>query len=1072
MKQDLCGLALSGGGIRSATFNLGLLQALHQMGILRVFDYVSTVSGGGYIGGFWSAWRSQHMERFPSDHDGSNGANIPEVRHLREFSHFLVPRMGILGVDTSRMLGSLLISLIPAILVTFSLIFLALGAWNTLAWLLLAEEDGSGKWWISSSTSWMVMAALTLVFLYPGVKRFRRSEFIVLLAVFLVAMGWRWMELDDVNVSNTSDFWALLHFELDPSIRLFSPCLAWLGGAGVLVALRWVLSRWKLVTSTAVIGRVVSLLLLIAGGWALFSGVYILASIDSRGLWLAATGALPVVFALFARVQQLASRKTSKPAEPGARNRIQRFLPQFLACTTLLLMFYGAARLFGVAMDAEVLPWIIYPSIVIVLVSLFVFDVNNTGLHAFYRARLARAYLGAAHGKNSLETEPQPQDERPLNAVRPRDDENCRDLRAPLHLICCAANDLSSDVLVNLYRGAKSAVFSPLGYSVDSHWVAWKDVDASGIPTLASAMTASGAALNTHMGYRSVQMGSAVTFLLAAFNLRLGMWWPHPAKLGAKKSRARRLLVGLPFYKELFGRSEIRNSGDVMLSDGGHFENLALYELVRRHCRYIVVSDCGSDANTAFDDVANAARRVREDFGVEIRIDVSPLRPGPDGLAQRPIVAGDIEYPNGDVGILLLIKPTLVGHEPVDVIQYKRRNTSFPHETTGDQSYDEAQWESYRRLGEHIAHKAFQPILVDGRMPETEEGGRIFARARDEWSPPLAGYEERFPSYSLNASELDRLVQTSSQNLFSEVFPELESLRSVDHGCRRHFSYWTKRQDDSAKFRADLAGSLHLVRRASLVMQEAFILEDLANNYNNPAYLGVMNYFTRWTHSPSFRMWWPLMRSLYPLKFSRFLEMRCMLPKPLADSGEICLHHDMSGYAMRSWSLDKSNFDRVLQDRQVISYWSTLHYKDDAYQVQVAVLFARLVNVSHGDGSHEQLLAWRPEDFYVPPGLWGIGIGEQFLRALKAQPTCVPDPKRRDMLRKTSALVVEILMDRDAPSHQRKAWMNEMQLYRYAGFHPPDRGLLMALEAKKAQGGTSLEQNSRCQSRWLVRGCI
>ncbi|HEX8131278.1 MAG TPA: hypothetical protein VF527_19420, partial [Pyrinomonadaceae bacterium] len=53
---NLTGLALSGGGIRSATFCLGLLQGLERQNVLRVFDYLSTVSGGGYMGGWWSAW--------------------------------------------------------------------------------------------------------------------------------------------------------------------------------------------------------------------------------------------------------------------------------------------------------------------------------------------------------------------------------------------------------------------------------------------------------------------------------------------------------------------------------------------------------------------------------------------------------------------------------------------------------------------------------------------------------------------------------------------------------------------------------------------------------------------------------------------------------------------------------------------------------------------------------------------------------------------------------------------------------------------------------------------------------
>lgn len=208
-----------------------------------------------------------------------------------------------------------------------------------------------------------------------------------------------------------------------------------------------------------------------------------------------------------------------------------------------------------------------------------------------------------------------------------------------------------------------------------------------------------------------MEWGPAVTFLLTAFNLRLGLWLPHPSQWYRKRS-PRPWLPGWPFFQELFSFSQA-GGPRVHLSDGGHFENVSVYELVRRHCRYILACDCGADPDVAFDDFSNAVRRVREDFGVEIVVDLAPLRPGADGLAAQPMVAGDIHYPDGDIGVLLVLKPTLTGNEPVDILQYKRRNSAFPQETTGDQFYDAAQWESYRRLGQHAVHSAFRvPITL------------------------------------------------------------------------------------------------------------------------------------------------------------------------------------------------------------------------------------------------------------------------------------------------------------------------------------------------------------------------
>jgi hypothetical protein len=166
---------------------------------------------------------------------------------------------------------------------------------------------------------------------------------------------------------------------------------------------------------------------------------------------------------------------------------------------------------------------------------------------------------------------------------------------------------------------------------------------------------------------------------------------------------------------------------DVHLSDGGHFENLGLYELVRRHCRFIIVSDCGADPEYKFDDLGAALRRIRTDFGVEIDIDISPLIPGPNGRATQHMAVGTIYYDQAsDLGILLLFKPNLLGEEPDDVQQYRRRNTAFPQEPTGDQFYDEAQWESYRRLGEHAARSPF--ASWNGRLRGIGHRGILFSQ--------------------------------------------------------------------------------------------------------------------------------------------------------------------------------------------------------------------------------------------------------------------------------------------------------------------------------------------------------
>ncbi|HVR72710.1 MAG TPA: hypothetical protein VMT52_00185, partial [Planctomycetota bacterium] len=158
----------------------------------------------------------------------------------------------------------------------------------------------------------------------------------------------------------------------------------------------------------------------------------------------------------------------------------------------------------------------------------------------------------------------------------------------------------------------------------------------------------------------------------------------------------------------------------VYLSDGGHFENLGLYEMLRRRCHYIVVGDAGCDPNCAFDDLGNAARKARIDMGIPIdfRNGVSIFsrtdRENPRGSC---FAVADIDYKAVDGeqarnGVLLYIKPAFYGNTPMDVLNYARGSPAFPHEPTSDQFFSESQLESYRALGRHIVSE-----MTDGDEP-------------------------------------------------------------------------------------------------------------------------------------------------------------------------------------------------------------------------------------------------------------------------------------------------------------------------------------------------------------------
>ncbi|MDX1546906.1 MAG: hypothetical protein R3247_07960 [Rhodothermales bacterium] len=1100
--SDLVGLTLSGGGIRSATFNLGLLQGLSRLHLLDRLDYLATVSGGGYIGSFWTAWRHRHARHVAGNGHGAapaegraapppfpatrpdpieEAAATAAVRHLREFSNFLSPRLGLLTVDFGRIVVAALSTVLPGLLAALSLLAVALFLWIGLARVLMAGLPAS----LGSVVTFGLVTGLVMAGLEWAWRKRERQEAIPKMpylrlggAAFLASTG-LWMLLAYAGVW-TAPLDALARIypaPLDPYLpvlwpgeavpwyALLLPSAAWLGTAVLMVLGRWLSSRFHRDERRASIelrpayDRATSRLLLLAAVWGLLTSIWCLSDAVATGSGLLSLGGLAgsagASGGLFTLAQRMLGSQPNKPVSSGLVARLQPYIPQVLAYLTIVLMLLAMAVLMLHLQDATFvvlgqgvsgLTVLAAAAVLILALVLLLFNPNRVGLHSFYRARLARAYLGASnpHSWTHHSTEEHADDDLPLKDLRTA--------RGPLHLVCCAANDLApADPLPTLYRGAVSAVLSPVGFSVGDAWGPWQDPRLPS-PSLGAAVTASGAALNTHMGAYSVRLGAAVVFLMTALNLRLGLWLPHPTRCTERRGLAR-ALPGLPFFKEMLGLSRA-DGRDVFLSDGGHFENMALYELVRRHCRYIIVSDCGADPDVAFDDFGNAVRRIRADFGVEIDIDLAPLRPGADGLARQPMVAGDIHYPGGDRGVLLFFKPTLTGTEPPDVAQYKSRNAEFPHESTGDQFYDEAQWESYRRLGEHAAAAAFGSIVAGLDPHGPLFVAEVFARARRAWLAVPDGYENRLSAFASRVAELDQLMQKECETLYQQVYreiPELDALARArvpeppappptGESAPQRTVFRTGRWDveltpahaqrpaapggDGAARSLDpqdLAPSLRLIRRVLLLMEEVYLQENLAEHASHPLYLGLVNYFARWAYAPLFRMWWPLLKTLYPQEFTRFVETLyglSGLPERSAAIRYIAAREGdaptATGYAAACWTEERGG-----PPDSFISYDLLLPYDTD-FPVQAALVRILLLRRTNAAAA-EHIAVWDAADFYVPPGLWGIGIGSDFLRRMI---------RNEAALETLSHLVVRLVV----PKGRDQAV--DLQMYRTAGFVP------------------------------------
>ncbi len=362
-------------------------------------------------------------------------------------------------------------------------------------------------------------------------------------------------------------------------------------------------------------------------------------------------------------------------------------------------------------------------------------DINRFSLHAAYRDRLIRAYLGASRGS---ERRPDP-----FTGFDQEDNVQMRELRnnRPFHVVNMALNLVGGKDLAWQDRKAETFTASPLhagsfrlGYRDTMEYGRHRSQKSYTI-SLGTAVAISGAAASPNMGYHS---SPVVTFLLAMFNVRLGWWLGNPGPAGNRTfNTPGPRFAPRALFAEAFGLTDDEHPY-VYLSDGGHFENLGLYEMILRRCRFIVVSDGGQDPDFNFEDLGNALSKIRVDLGVPIRFGRIPLRarpaeqesydPARDGQTARSLQSycsiARICYscvdsvPDGKAedGLLLYIKPALNGSEPADVFHYARLHPQFPHESTAEQLYTESQFESYRELGWHAMRTILEQLPPGGTL--------------------------------------------------------------------------------------------------------------------------------------------------------------------------------------------------------------------------------------------------------------------------------------------------------------------------------------------------------------------
>lgn len=409
----------------------------------------------------------------------------------------------------------------------------------------------------------------------------------------------------------------------------------------------------------------------------------------------------------------------------------------------------------------------------LILFFLFVFSwlfgrnwgfLNRSSLHALYSSRLARAYLGASNplrhqqntDKNTAVIDVMSDDDITLDNYFAKTAEN----GAPLHLINVTVNqtvDSASQIQQQDRKGYYLSI-GPAGFclggAIAKNGEAPIPVPLPGQPeidnhqsfklspcedlSLGQTVAISGAAFSTGMGE---QTSLGLSLLTGFFNLRLGYWWDaHGWKKDGKRKGilvtiTEKLAWLFPVQSYILDEYLARFHGPTKelwnLSDGGHYENMGAYELIRREVERIVVIDAEADPDYQFEGLDNLVRKVRIDFDAEIEFYSQSELDAFTNNATRPKWLSTLEeinqrkayasiarvtYPSGASSLLLYIKAAVIGDEPRDILHYRDSNPTFPQQSTADQFFNEAQWESYRKLGEHIGHQIFQDPITSGNF--------------------------------------------------------------------------------------------------------------------------------------------------------------------------------------------------------------------------------------------------------------------------------------------------------------------------------------------------------------------
>lgn len=788
--QQLIGLALSGGGVRSATFSLGVLQGLAQAGLLRRLDYLSSTGGGAEISGWLLRWINASGFHKVEEQLGSKESPLTEpgeIQALRRSLALTKRRSSSFAVIAG--LGNVILNWFALGALLATAIFLTrislekfasigfvsgsywIGAVSTAILLFILSirkspasppsqlrtlligvvlsifaaflvHDGMSAPWDYGLTEWLIITAVfpfAFVLILGVERRYSTGIFLLhvaaaliasVLTVGLVSLAHLLLNLSfppTFNYRSTNSWYDLRAYEWSTYVPLihFAVALVVLAETAALALYASLTKKLALRGTRELFWRVCRTLVA-------FASVLIIAAMTwMLPFWATVLGILVAVgLTLLGLFKGLGFR---------AKSRLLSFLfdvLERLAPGTFLIALAGtvAASLMPLINAQSSLGYPFISTIVLVLLALaallllWLIRKRELTIHHVHRSSIVRNYLAPAA---SSVADASATSDVALGSFAESQPEG----PYPLFGAALSVTELNRDSSVELRT--VPFLFSPLfsGLELPRMREPKEGISEAYRPTnmLAGGISLAGAiAISQPVRGKSFRPPSGATSLLwTIFNMRDGRFMGNPIQNHSWREYG-------PLIEPLYALREGDPPTEVSFvrpSPSEDFDYLGIYQLVKRHCRFIIACDVTSDPEFVFDKLGKTIFRCRTELGVDIAMELGPF-------GRTPAVAGthfqiaQIRYGKGPDGFMVYIKPSLTGDEPTGLAQYARVHSEFPATDVAAGRFGESDFESYRALGQHIVESVFAKIPISREMSTTQVLRQIRRQLQPDFVEP------------------------------------------------------------------------------------------------------------------------------------------------------------------------------------------------------------------------------------------------------------------------------------------------------------------------------------------------